>query len=185
VGSAPHPQEVKIDVLVGPLGEYRKKLHVKMPRVRPKGGIESHAHAVEEAIHVEDEPIAVTISGRRSTGEPCIGTVYVPQAFPYLMMKLHAFEDRKDEEDDLGQHHALDLYTIVGMMTEREYQRAKELRVSQAANEYFRRACSIVRNHFGDTTATGVLRLREHKLFREEFLLDDFMGLLGEIFSGE
>ncbi|MHB1421908.1 MAG: hypothetical protein ACYC3I_01680 [Gemmataceae bacterium] len=86
VGSVPQPQEMRIDVLVGPLGEYRKKLHVNMPRVRPKGKIEFHAHAVEEAIHIEDEPIAVTISGKRSMREPSVGTVYVPQAFPYLMM---------------------------------------------------------------------------------------------------
>jgi hypothetical protein len=30
----------------------------------------------------------------------------------------------------------------------------------------------------------GVLRLREHTLFREGFLLDDFMSVLGEIFPG-
>jgi hypothetical protein len=183
VGSISQPQEVKIDVLVGPLGEYREKLRVKMPRVRPKGGIEFHAHAVEEAIDIEDEPIAVTISGSRSTGEPYMGTVYVPQAFPYLMMKLHAFEDRKDDaETDLGRHHALDLYTIVGMTTEQEYERATELSASQAANEYFRRACAIVRNYFGSTTAAGVLRLREHQQFREEFLLNEFISVLGEIF---
>jgi predicted nucleotidyltransferase len=190
VGSVAPPQEVKIDVLVGPFGEYRKKLHVEsgkmMRRVRPKGKIKFHAHAVEEAIHIEDDPIAVTISGKRSAGEPREGTVYVPQAFPYLMMKLHAFEDRQnDEKKDLGQHHALDLYTIVAMMTESEYERAKELGVAQASNECVRRACEIVRNSFGGTTAIGVLRLREHKLFHNDFLLDEFMSVLGEIFSGE
>jgi hypothetical protein len=186
VGQVPQLQEVKIDVLVGPLGEYRKQLHVKMPRVRPKGNLEFHAHAVEEAIHIEDEPIAVSISGRRSTGKTSTGTVYVPQAFPYLMMKLHAFNDRKEDEDkDLGRHHALDLYTIVGMMTEQEYERAKELGAAHSANEFVRQACAIVRNHFGGNTAVGVLRLREHKLFREEFLLDEFVSVLGEIFTGE
>jgi hypothetical protein len=30
-------QEVKIDVLVGPLGKFRAKLKVSMPRVRPRG----------------------------------------------------------------------------------------------------------------------------------------------------
>jgi hypothetical protein len=33
------PQQVKIDVLVGPLGAARKKLNVNMPRVRPNGDI--------------------------------------------------------------------------------------------------------------------------------------------------
>jgi hypothetical protein len=186
IESVSQPQAVKIDILVGPLGEYRRKLHVKMPRVRPKGEIEFHAHAVEEAIHIEDEPIAVKISGKRSTGEPSVGMVYVPQAFPYLMMKLHAFDDRKDDGDkELGRHHAIDLYTIVGMMTEREYERARELGAAYSTNGSVRRAATIVRNHFGDTTAVGVLRLREHKLFRKEFPLDEFRSVLGEIFSGE
>lgn len=186
LGNSLQSQEVKIDVLVGPLGEHRKKLHVKMPRVRPKGNIEFHAHAVEEAIQIEDEPIVVTIGGKRPTGEPRVGTVHIPQAFPYLMMKLHAFEDRKEDEDkDLGRHHALDLYTIVGMMTEREYERAKELSTMHAANECVRRACATVRKHFRSRTAVGVLRLREHQLFRHEFLLEEFMSVLGEIFSRE
>jgi hypothetical protein len=42
-----------------------------------------------------------------------------------------------------------------------------------------------VRDHFTDRTAVGVLRLREHPLFRDEFLLDDFMSVLGEIFPSE
>jgi hypothetical protein len=185
IGNSPQPQEVKIDVLVGPLGEYRQQFHIKMPRVRPKGNIEFHAHAVEEAIHIEDEPLVVTLSGKRSTGEPQVGTVYIPQAFPYLMMKLHAFEDRKDDADkQLGQHHALDLYTIVGMMTEREYERAKELGTENADNGCVQRASAIVRNSFGGRTALGILRLQEHELFREEFLLDEFRSVLGEIFSG-
>src|SRR5229473_478347 len=30
-------QEVKIDFLVGPLGEFRNRLHISAPRARPKG----------------------------------------------------------------------------------------------------------------------------------------------------
>jgi hypothetical protein len=179
------PREVKIDILVGPVGEHRDKLHIKMPRVRPKGTIEFHAHAVEEAIHIEDEPIAVTITGKRSSGEPHAATVYIPQAFPYLMMKLHAFDDRKDDADkDLGRHHALDLYTIAGMMTEEEYGRARELGAAQAENQHVQRARAIVREQFGSRTTLGVLRLREHSLFRDEFRLDDFMNVLAELFPG-
>jgi hypothetical protein len=97
VAVADVPQEVQIDILVGPLGSARKKLNVNMPRVRPRGNIQFHAHAVEEAIHLEDSPLAVTVTGKRSSGEPSTGTVFVPQAFPYLLMKLHAFEDRKNK----------------------------------------------------------------------------------------
>jgi len=177
------PQQVKIDILVGPLGEYRKKLHVKLPRVRPKGTIEFHAHAVEEAIPIEDDPTLVTVNGMRSTGAPHACPVQIPQAFSYLMMKLHAFEDRREkEQQDKERQHALDLYAVIGMMTEMEYERAVELGTAYAGNEQVGRARSIVRNQFASRTAGGVLRLREHPLFRDDFLLEEFMSVLGEIF---
>jgi hypothetical protein len=178
-------QEVKIDILVGPLGDFRNKLNVSMPRVRPRGNIRFHAHAVEEALRIEDGPLAVTVAGKCSVGEPASQTVFIPQAFPYLLMKLHAFEDRKNKgQKDKERHHALDLYTIVGMMTEGEYERAKELGAALAADIHVGRARGVVRDHFKDRTAVGVLRLREHSLYREDFLLSDFMSVLGEIFSG-
>lgn len=112
-----------------------------MPRVRPRGDIKFHAHAVEEALHIDDAPLAVTVAGMRSTGEPFTGSVCIPQAFPYLMMKLHAFEDRRVKgQQDKERQHALDLYTIVGMMTETEYDRAKNLGAVHAGNEHVSRA---------------------------------------------
>jgi hypothetical protein len=179
-------QEVKIDILVGPLGDSRKALSVSMPRVRPKGKIEFHAHAVEEAIRIEDGPLAITVTGQRSGGEQHTATVHVPQAFPYLMMKLHAFEDRKNKgQTDKARHHALDLYTIVGIMTEGEYERARDLAVVHVGNEYVKRPRAIVRDHFAGRTAVGLLRLQEHSLYREGFQLDDFMSVLTEIFPAE
>jgi hypothetical protein len=176
-------QQVKIDILVGPLGDARARLSVSMPRVRPRGGIEFHAHAVEEAVRIEDAPLVVRVTGIRSTGEPHTGTVLTPQAFPYLMMKLHAFDDRRKKgQTDKERHHALDLYTIVGMMTEEEYERAKELGLAYASHEHVERSRTIVRDHFAGRTALGVLRLREHALYRAEFLLGDFLNVLGEIF---
>jgi len=120
-------QEVKLDALVGPLGDRRAKLQVNPPRVRPKGKtVGFHAHQSDEALFLEDAPLAIELSGNLSTGEAYTGTAYVPKAFPYLLMKLTAFADRKEDENkDLGRHHALDAYTIVGMMTESEYERAR------------------------------------------------------------
>lgn len=177
-------QRVKIDVLVGPLGEFRKKLYVNRPRARPKQSIEFHAHCVEEAVRLEDRPLAVALSGERTSGEPFEGMVYVPQAFPYLMMKLHAFSDRKeDERKDVGRHHALDLYTIVGMMTEPEYDEATEVGRLHAADPYVQMAQQIVRADFGSQTGLGVIRLREHPLYRTGFQVDDFIGVLKEVFQ--
>jgi hypothetical protein len=179
------PQEVKIDVLVGPLGDFRTRLKVSMPRVRPRGNIEFHAHAVEEAIMIEDHPIAVKVTGVRSTGEPYAGTVEVPEAFPYLMMKLHAFADRTaDANKDLGRHHALDAYTIVGIMTESEYVRAKQIGAEQSGDANVERARAIVREDFSEETSTGILRMREHRLFKPDFQLSQFRQVLREVFPG-
>ncbi len=179
------PQSLKIDLLVGPLGTREADLDADDRRARPKRRIQLHARRTEEAVHIEDEPIAVTLSGKRSNGEPYAAPVYIPQAFPYLMMKLHAFDDQKDRANkDLGRHHALDLYGIVGMMTEEEYDRAKELGSAEAADERVRRGRAIVRDHFGSRTALGTLRLREHPLFRDVFQVDEFLDVLAEIFPG-
>jgi hypothetical protein len=177
-------KEVKIDFLVGPLGQSRENLRTnKMPRVRPRGGVKFHARATEEAVRIEDGPLAVTVTGTRSTGEAHTAVVYAPQAFPYLMMKLHAFDDREDNgELDKARHHALDLYTIVGIMTEEEYERAKELGVIHASDEHVLRARAIVGDRFSARTAVGTLRIQEHQLFRDAFLLDEFMSVLAEIF---
>jgi hypothetical protein len=178
-------QEVKIDVLVGPLGRYRGSMKVTPPRARPKGDIQFHAHTVEEALHIEDRPLGVPVDGVTSDGKPYSGRVYVPEAFPYLLMKLHTFSDRKaDTNKDLGRHHALDLYTIVGMMTESEYERARAFAAADGEDKHVRRARAIVREDFSSASAPGVLRLREHPLYRADFRLEDFVAVAREIFGG-
>ncbi len=177
-------QEIKLDALVGPLGNQRAKLRVTPPRVRPKGkSVGFHAYQTDEALFLEEAPIAIELQGNRSSGETFVGTVNVPEAFPYLLMKLSAFADRKaDNNKDLGRHHALDIYTIAAMMTEPEYDRARELATRSRSNPHFMRACDIVAEEFTDPTSLGMLRLREHRLFRDEFRLDEFAAVLGEIF---
>jgi hypothetical protein len=178
-----YDQEVKIDILVGPIAAHRAKLKVSRPRVRPKGDIQFHAFHTEEALHIEDRPVPVTVSGSTSDGSEYQSTVLVPEAFPYLMMKLHAFADRKDEANrDFGRHHALDLYAVVGMMTEDEYERAKAFGEADREDPHVRWAREIVAEDFGSETATGVIRLREHPLSRPDFRIRDFIGVLTEVF---
>ena len=178
------PQVVKIDFLVGPLGRYRPYLKVKPPRARPKKLIAFHAHMVEEALHLEDQPMGLPIEGSTSDGDTYCGTVYVPEAFPYLMMKLHAFHDRRtDQEKDLGRHHALDVYTIVGMMLEEEFERAKKLGRADRDEQRVAKARLIVSQDFSSLTAPGILRIREHALFRDSLMLDDLVSVLAEIFA--
>lgn len=184
-----NPREVKIDLLVGPFGPFKDRLKTsKPPRVRPKAVKKGrlHAHNTPEAVGVEDEPLSIPIEGRRSTGEECQAQVCLPQAFPYAMMKLFAFRDRKDDPDprkDKGRHHALDLYAIVAMMTEPEYDFARRARSKYAGNDKVREAAGIVRQNFAGPESMGVLRLREHALFNAAMDLKTFLSVLQEIFT--
>lgn len=176
------PLEVKIDLLTGPLGSDRRTLHVKPPRVRPKGDVELHAYLTEEALCLEESPIEIAVEGNLSSGRPYRGAAAVPQSFPYLLMKLHAFRDRKTDADrGLGRHHALDLYTIAALMTEGEYENALAWGTQFASDPHVDSARRIVREDFATRTSLGMLRLQEHQLFRDDFPLDDFLAVLHEI----
>ncbi|HZT83148.1 MAG TPA: hypothetical protein VFA26_23165 [Gemmataceae bacterium] len=178
------PVTAKVDLLVGPLGEQKRRMEVNRPRVRPRGpSIGLHAHLTEEALSLEEDPIAHEIAGRLSSGEAWAGTLHLPQAFPYLLMKLCAFADRKeDARKDLGRHHAMDLYTIVALTTELEYEAALARSARYADNPHRRRACEIVAGDFSGPESLGVLRLREHALFTDDMQIDPFLSVLAEIF---
>ena len=176
-------REIKVDLLVGPLGQFRERLHVKGVRARPIGPIKLHAHTLEEAVHIDESPVTLTVSGPRSNGQPTEAQIHLPQPFTYLMMKLFAFRDRKDDADkDLGRHHALDLYAIVAMQAESEYQESLRLGNLYGKDEHVETAREIIRSDFAEPTSIGVIRLREHPLFRPEFPVPDFLAVLGEIF---
>lgn len=182
----PGDLEVKIDLLVGPLGDFRSKLKTdKPPRVRPKGNVQLHAHTTEEALEIDTRSAAIALSDRCTDGAPHSTTIYLPQPFTYLMMKLFAFDDRKeDAKKDVGRHHAMDIYRIVAMMTEGELGAAKELSRKYAGDERFQRACRIVAGDFASASSLGMLRLKEHQLFRPELELGEFADVLREIFPG-
>ena len=51
----------------------------------------------------------------------------IPAAFNFLILKLHAFEDRKEDvESDLGRHHAYDIFATIIRVTEQNWKNAKE-----------------------------------------------------------
>ena len=142
-----------------------------------------HAHTLEEAVHIDESPVTLTVSGQRSNGQPIEAQIHLPQPFTYLMMKLFAFRDRKDDMDkDLGRHHALDLYAIVAMQAESEYQESLRLGNLYGKDGHVETARGIIRSDFAEPTSIGVIRLREHPLFRPEFPIADFLAVLSEIF---
>ena len=179
-------REVKVDLLVGPLGVHFDPTRVTVQdwRVKPRPSAKLHARRTDEAIAIEDEPTAIPISGVLSSGADYSTAVLVPQAFPYLMMKLLAFHDheRKDPGCDKARHHALDLYRVVAMLTHAEFTAARTLRAAHEENPYVADAASVVRDAFSEEVATGALRVREHPHFIAAMNVEEFLATLAEIF---
>jgi hypothetical protein len=184
-------RNVKIDVHCGPLEPSIRSDMIKREsgtsarRVRPrKARSKLHGRWTDEALGLEDGDVQLSLDGFRSNGEWYSARIRLPAAFPYLMMKLHAFHDRENSADHVqSQHHVMDLYRIVAMMTETEYERAKELATQFAQARKFREACRIVRERFSTEEAVGIVRLREHPLSRADMKPAEFLSLLHELFA--
>jgi hypothetical protein len=178
-------RSIKIDLLAGPLGEHGDPKYVKIDsrRIKPKPGVNLHAHRTDEAIAYDIDPVSVPVAGTRSDGQRARSEVAIPQAFSYAMMKLFAFRDRRDDaEKEFAQHHALDLYRIIAMLTETENLTVQELSARYRENQFVREASVVVSSFFGEPDRLGVLRMREHPLFTEKLDVRQFVTVLREIF---
>lgn len=167
--------QVKIDLLAAPLGEFASRVSNDSRRVRPKPSVNLHARKLEEAVAVELHPVTIPVSGILSSGEPHKTSILTPQTFTYLLMKLLAFRDRVDDGDKQhGQHHALDIYRIIGLMTEAEDADVRNLSKEFAENPVVVQAREIAAESFVTRTGIGRIRIQEHPLFTPQLDLDDF-----------
>ncbi len=170
--------EIKIDLLVGPLGELFDPKTVKRDdrRVRPKAFKQLHAHPLNEAVAIEEHLTPIEIKGSRSDGSSHTATIYVPQPFTYLLMKLLAFRDRvNDEGKSLARHHALDVYRIIGLVTEPEDPVVRTLAAAHRNDPKVIEARAVVADFFARPDLLGVLRMREHPLFLPSMNIEDFI----------
>lgn len=173
--------EVEINLLTGPIPiEKLKDMSVSPPRVRPRGELSLHAYLTDEAICLEEELEELEIPG--SSGSPGF-TIFLPQAFSFLIMKLCAFEDRRsNEKKEYGRHHALDIYRILSMLTDEELERTKRLARQNKGTEAAMRAKAIVQEYFSTETSLGVIRVKEHTLFAKDFEIHTMISVLKELF---
>lgn len=179
-------RSVKIDFLTGPLGEFQndRRLRVDERRIRPRNTIGLHAHRTDEAVAFQKAPMELTVDGVLSNGYPYVSTIYIPQSFTYLLMKLFAFRDQmNDQEKNYAQHHALDLYRIMAMLTKVEYDLVKKFVGYYRDNPVVTEARQIIKHHFNSTESLGSLRFREHDLFMPEMDLAAFLGAFGDLFN--
>lgn len=176
---------VKIDLLTGPLGPLADDPRVKIDdrRVRPRRSVRLHAHRTDEALGFQDNTMAIPVEGSLSSGKPYGTVVHVLSTFTLLLMKLHAFRDRcQDEEKDLARHHALDIYRIVGVMTEQDFEQTRQQIAEQQNHPVLTETARIVGEHFGSPESLGSLRLRSHPLWNEGMALREFLSALHDLF---
>jgi hypothetical protein len=150
----------KIDLLTGPQSLFVGKVkRVDRRRVQPRPSVGLHAHPTDEAITLEVGLTVAEIDGTTTGGLRWKGEVYLPHPFTSSLMKLFAFRDRKDDPDKgLGRHHALDLYSVVAMMTEPEWDAALEMSRRCANESAVVQACKITRDYFAAPSSLGMVR---------------------------
>ena len=179
-------RSVKVDFLTGPLEEFQndRRLRVDERRIQPRNSVGLHAHRTDEAVAFQKALMELTVDGILSSGYPYSGTIYIPQSFTYLLMKLFAFRDQMNDQDkNNAQHHALDLYRILAMLTKVEYDLVKKFVGYYRDNPVVTEARQIIKHHFNSTESLGSLRLREHDLFMPEMDLAAFLGAFGDLFN--
>lgn len=172
----PMPQgHVKVDLLAAPLGAFAERVPKDARRVKPRPSVKLHASKLEEALAVDRYALRIPVAGSLSSGAEYRTEVLVPQAFSYLLMKLFAFRDRMyDEDRSLGQHHAMDIYRIVGMLTREEDAHVRRLNAEYAEHPTVSEARAIAVDHFISPGGIGRLRIREHPLYTRLLDLDRF-----------
>lgn len=158
---------VLLDVMVGPLGEHAASVRFRGARVRPRdlpGKSGLHAFSAPDALGVEHDPLPVRVGGHRSDGTETTCSVMIPRAFPYMLMKLGALRDRIDDRDkDLGRHHAMDLYRMIGLLTREEDEATAVLAGQFSDHPKVREAAQIIEDLFVPTNGVGRLRLLEYQ----------------------
>jgi hypothetical protein len=181
-------QVVKIDLLTAQLDVLKKipAIRADSRRARPAAADrpELHAHPTDGALTLSESPLVIEVTGTLSTDEAFTARVTIPHPFSYLLMKLTAYRDRRNDADkDLGRHHALDVFRIVAMLTEQERDQVQADVRHFAANAQVRSCVDLVRSDFAGSTAPGVLAMRAHTLWQNDQQLAAFLETLEGIMS--
>lgn len=181
-------QTVKIDLLAAPPKEDDKVLvKISKPRIRPKKSKNIHAYLTDEAAGIDMGKIPIELKDSNNKTV----TVYIPSSFNYLILKLYAFDERKDRSEaksDYGRHHAFDIFATVCQMDESDWDNAKTHFENDKDCDYLKKACQISQKNFTNLTDMGIIRLKENQNYRnqrEEFepTLPSFLEDLKDLFA--
>ncbi|MCB9644652.1 MAG: hypothetical protein H6728_16380 [Myxococcales bacterium] len=187
--------DVIVDLLTGDPAGWERLLKLEggtaSRRVRPinpnnkKDSPKFHARKTLEALAFEENNIPIPINGSLD-GEDYQTEILVASPLTYTCMKLYALRDRiHSDTSDFGRHHAFDLYRIVGMMSEEDYESTKKRFSDLAEHEVVEECLRIVGDLFSNADSLGVLRIREHSEHEEDLQLQEFLEGLQDLFPKE
>lgn len=176
--------DIKVDLLArAPDPERFPELKFDNRRIKPNPSVGIHAHTTTEAVAIEEQAAPLTLTGIRGNGETFTGTLYIPSAYAFLMMKLYALRDQlQNAEKDYGRKHALDLYALVATLTQSTYAQTQALSTHYQSTPEAMEAGRIVSELFGSPEALGSIRLREHVSFPQQADIRAFLDVLQEFF---
>ena len=182
--SNPDAGEMKIDILTGPENRFEgTKVRTDARRVRPRPSFGIHAHPTNEALTLEEGLLSLKFEGELSSGKSFSAKVFLQHPFTFLMMKLFAFRDRReDAEKDFGSYHVLDMYSILATTTEKEWNQSIAFRAKYFSSPSMMEACHIVSSFFSTSESLGILRLKESRYYRSDFEIKNFISALAELF---
>jgi len=167
---------IKIDLLAAPPREEDMVLvSVKKPRIKPRKCVtDIHAYLTEESAGIEFGKLVIEPELLDPSLRLKNRILFLPSAFNLLILKFHAFEDRKNEEESyFGRHHAWDIFATAVRMNEADWAAAKEHLGLHAARQYIKKAAGIRKADFSSRSGLGLLRLRENDAYKQERELYD------------
>lgn len=181
-------QFVKVDLLTAQLDvlENFPAINADIRRATPTAADRPklHAHPTDGALTLTEAPLVIKITGTLSNGQAFAAPVTIPGPFSYLLMKLTAYRDRRNDPDkDLGRHHALDAFRIVAMLTEPERDQVQANLRRFASDAQVQSCVDLVRSDFATATAPGVLAMRAHPLWQNDQQLAVFLETITGIVS--
>ena len=129
-----------------------------------------HGHIASEACFIEED--LRTISSSEILSGDLIDSfeVLLPSPTNLLILKLFAFDDRNNkDETEHAQTHALDIYLIIAMLTQRrDYLEGQKFLSRHRDSEIIQRAVSIVDSKFSSVDKLGWQLVLEASSFYTE-----------------
>jgi hypothetical protein len=183
-------KEVKIDLLACPPSiENLNKVKIKECRIRPKDISNIHAYLTEEAKGLAKGLIMINLKELFPGRKIKSNNLFVPSRFNYIILKLNAFNDRKDDiKSDYGRHHAYDIFACVTDMTEEDWRNAKEHFANDKNESYMTKTIEIQKNLFSTDENLGIIRIKENVSYKNNIkhfdkYIPEFINDLKELFK--